>query len=407
MGATDNLDKRASFSNYGTGLDLMAPGVNILSTYKDVSPNDNRNIDVVTMSGTSMATPHVAGVAALVFASTIDQIYDADHDGIWDASEVKTKLQSTAKDLGTPGKDNQYGYGIVDAVKATTGSVDDMPPTISSLTPSDGAILATTAATISATVTDASGIGSIQMQLDFVNVIPAIAGATVSYQTTGLSEGSHQVFLTAADTLGNTAPTKTWTFTVDTIAPAQVTDLAATTVSTTTINLQWTPVSDAATYNVYRGGLKVGSPIANSFSDTGLTPSTTYLYTVSAVDSAGNIGEASDSVSAKTLDAPQMRVSSIVMGLKTFGSYTYATATVKIVDSGNNPISGATVTGKWSSATTDSDTAKTNTAGTVVVQSNNIRNAPKGTTFTFTVTGVTLVGYTFVPSSGDTNSIKK
>ena len=106
VGATDSLDRRASFSNYGTGLELMAPGVNILSTYKDVSPNDNRNIDVVTMSGTSMATPHVAGVAALVFASPIDQIYDADHDGVWDASEVRTKLQSTANDLGTSGKDN-------------------------------------------------------------------------------------------------------------------------------------------------------------------------------------------------------------------------------------------------------------------------------------------------------------
>lgn len=102
-----------------------------------------------------------------------------------------------------------------------------------------------------------------------------------------------------------------------------------------------------------------------------------------------------------------MHVSNIVMALKTFGSYTYATATVKIVDAGNNPLSGATVTGKWSSATTDSDTAKTNTAGNVVLQSNNVRNAAKGTTFTFKVTGVTLAGYTFVPSSGDTNSIKK
>ena len=102
-----------------------------------------------------------------------------------------------------------------------------------------------------------------------------------------------------------------------------------------------------------------------------------------------------------------MHVASIVMALKTSVFNTYATATIKIVDANNNPVSGATVTGKWSSATQDSDTAKTNTAGTVVVQSNNVRNAAKGTTFTFTVTGVTLAGYTFVPSSADTNSIKK
>jgi subtilisin len=407
VGATDSLDKRAGFSNYGTGLELMAPGVNILSTYKDVSPNDNRNIDVVYMSGTSMATPHVAGVAALVFASPIDQIYELDHDGVWDASEVRTKLQSTASDLGASGKDIQYGYGLVDAVKATTGSVDNAPPTISNITPSDGAIINTAAPTISATVIDASGIGLIQMQLDGGNVIPAITGATVSYQTTGLSEGTHPVSLTAADTLGNTSPTKTWVFTIDTTPPTQVTDLAVNSATTTSINLGWTTVSGAVKYNVYRDGLKVGTPTANSFSDTGLTPSTSYIYTVSAVDSAGNLGIASGSVAAKTNDAQQMHVSNIVMALKTSGFNTFATATIKIVDTGNNPISGATVTGKWSIATQDSDTANTNSAGTVVVQSNNVRNAQRGTTFTFTVTAVTLTGYSFSPSSADTNTIKK
>ena len=411
VGATDSLDKKASFSNYGTGLDIMAPGVNILSTYKDVSPNDNRNIDVVTMSGTSMATPHVAGVAALVFSSPIDKIYDADDDNVWDASEVRAKLQATALDLGTTGKDNTYGYGLVDAVKATTGSVDNVPPTISSLTPSDGAFIKTAAPTISATVSDASGINSnsIHMQLDGVDVDPInYNGATVSYQANSLSDRSYTASLTAADILGNTG-TKTWTFTVDTIPPsAQVTDLAVTTVSTTTINLQWTTVSDAATYNVYRDDLQIGTPTANSYySDTGLTPSTTYSYSVKAVDNAGNEGKASNIVTPTTSAAVTMHVASIVMAIKTTFINTYATATIKIVDANNNPISGATVTGKWSSATTDSDTAKTNTAGTVLVQSNNVRNARTGTTYTFTVTGVTLAGYTFTQSSSDTNTIKK
>jgi subtilisin family serine protease len=59
VGATSSSDARASFSNYGTCLDLFAPGVSILSAY---NPSDGAT---TTMSGTSMASPHVAGAAAL------------------------------------------------------------------------------------------------------------------------------------------------------------------------------------------------------------------------------------------------------------------------------------------------------------------------------------------------------
>ncbi|MFF3338139.1 S8 family peptidase [Streptomyces flavidovirens] len=75
VGATDSSDRRASFSNYGTCLDLFAPGVNVTSAWKD---NDTATS---TISGTSMAAPHTAGVAALYVSAnptaTPAQVRDA------------------------------------------------------------------------------------------------------------------------------------------------------------------------------------------------------------------------------------------------------------------------------------------------------------------------------------------
>jgi len=81
-------------------------------------------------------------------------------------------------------------------------------------------------------------------------------------------------------------------------APA---NLLATAVSTTEINLSWSAVSEAVSYKVYRAGVLITFPTTTSYSDTGLTPETTYSYTVSAVNSLGGESSQSSPVSATTL----------------------------------------------------------------------------------------------------------
>lgn len=100
ISATDINDNVASWSNYGSEIELAAPGVNILSTYMGGG--------YALMSGTSMACPHVSGTAALVFARHPE----------WDNRYVRKVLQKTAEDLGPPGWDPYYGFGLVDAEKA-------------------------------------------------------------------------------------------------------------------------------------------------------------------------------------------------------------------------------------------------------------------------------------------------
>ncbi len=101
VGAVDTSGVRASFSNYGPKLDLVAPGVMILSTV----PFLNR---YQSLNGTSMATPHVSGVAALILSKNPNLT----------PAEVRGILTGTAIDMGELGKDWFYGYGLVNSYRA-------------------------------------------------------------------------------------------------------------------------------------------------------------------------------------------------------------------------------------------------------------------------------------------------
>lgn len=109
VSATDASNALASWSSRGPEVDLAAPGVSIYSTYK--------NKTYATLSGTSMAAPHVAGAAALLLNTPVGSA-DLNGNGTWDPSEVLARLQATATDLGAAGVDSLYGAGLLNAYAA-------------------------------------------------------------------------------------------------------------------------------------------------------------------------------------------------------------------------------------------------------------------------------------------------
>ena len=104
--ATNRTDAPASFTTFGEWVELAAPGVDIYSTIWDNS--------YAYMSGTSMSTPHVAGVASLILSQFPSMT----------GNQLRLQLRYTADDLGDPGFDIYYGYGRINARRA----VEEVPP---------------------------------------------------------------------------------------------------------------------------------------------------------------------------------------------------------------------------------------------------------------------------------------
>jgi hypothetical protein len=185
----------------------------------------------------------------------------------------------------------------------------------------------------------------------------------------------------------------------DTTPPAAPTNLDATAVGPSRIDLDWDDNSepDLDSYNVYRDTVQIASDVSQSqYSDETCSPNTTYCYTVTAVDTSENESDHSNQDCATTPDAgPTMHVDSITVTIvPVAGPRSKAVAEVVILDEFGAPVENATVSGTFTGDISDSGSDDTDQNGLAVIESGAANNV---TSVTFCVDGVTHATLTYAP----------
>lgn len=187
VSALDSNDALPSWSSFGSHVMLAAPGVNILTTHVGGGYG--------YASGTSLATPLVSGVAALVVGARPELTN----------SEVRQVLQGTATDLGTAGYDQSFGYGRVDAyaaVKFAAGlqAADITAPLVRLSAPSPASGLVD----VLVDATDDVGVARVELYLDGARIGTSTAGSVAfGWDTRTVADGDHVLEARAYDAAGN------------------------------------------------------------------------------------------------------------------------------------------------------------------------------------------------------------
>lgn len=211
VAASDSSDRQASFSNYGSCVDLYAPGVGITSAYHTSSTATG------AMSGTSMAAPHAAGAAAVLLSQT-PSLTPAQVAGTLTANATAGVVSGSS--TGTP---NRLLHSAAAAAAAPVASA----PTVTATAPAAKATAVAVGANVTATFSaPVQGVGSSTFVLKNAagNAVPAVVSYNSTTRTATLDPASNLpadtlytatlVGGTAAirDTAGTPLVTKSWTF---------------------------------------------------------------------------------------------------------------------------------------------------------------------------------------------------
>lgn len=186
VSATNSSDLRPSWSNFGSYVDLAAPGENVLTLQGGAS--------YASWSGTSFSSPIASGVAALMISA----------NPALSNQEAVDLLLRNADDIGSAGYDTSFGYGRVNAYRAVAaavaaGSVDRTPPVATIQSPADGAVVSGTVPVI---LSAADNIGVVRVEL-WIDGVPygqvAASSASFGWDSTLVSDGSHSIEARAYD----------------------------------------------------------------------------------------------------------------------------------------------------------------------------------------------------------------
>ncbi|MGZ8783433.1 MAG: S8 family serine peptidase, partial [Gaiellaceae bacterium] len=187
VGSTTNTDARSSFSNYGTCLDVFAPGSGITSAWYTSSTATN------TISGTSMASPHVAGALALYLQTNPTASPAAAMQALV-ANATLNKVTSAG--TGSP---NRLLYSLFGA--APPG--DTTPPTTSIGSPTSGATVGGTV-TVSASASDNVGVSRVELYVDgSLHSTDTSSPYSFAWNTATVANGGHSLQTRAHDAAGN------------------------------------------------------------------------------------------------------------------------------------------------------------------------------------------------------------
>ncbi len=346
VSAVDQTTAKAWFSNYGSYIDVAAPGVSILSTYL----SDGFG----SMSGTSMASPHVAGVAALIEGAA---------PGLTPA-QVEQALVASATDLGTPGRDDVFGHGLVDAPRAVqaANSLENgtLPPaedpvtvpgapTIGTPVPGPGAVAVRWTAPVDNGGAAISGY-TVRAYRDGGLVQTATASPhAVSLAVSGLTNGRPHTFtVTAVNAAGAGTPsahsaavTPTAPVTVPAAPVMGKPDLGNSAVRVRWVAPAWNGGSPVTGYTVrvYRGGTPVTAvnTTATELLVRNLTNGTAYSFTVAARNVVGTSPVANVTATPRTVaSAPRI-------GTPTAGAGAATVRWAAPASNGGAPLTGYTV----------------------------------------------------------------
>jgi len=301
VAATDETDNGASFTSYGTWVDISAPGNNIYATYHDhLDPNTNY---WASLSGTSMASPMAAGVAGLIWSQNPG----------WTATQVQTQLYNTSDNI-TAELAAKYvgkmGVGRVNSYAAVNTGPPPAPVANFSGSPTSGT------APLNVNFTDLSTGSITSWSWDFGDLGTSTAqNPSHSYA----AAGTYTVSLTVTGPGGSDGETKTNYITVNPcVAPVA--------------NFSGTPTSGNAPLNVNFTDLSTGSPTSWSwdFGDAGTStaqnPSHSYAaagtYTVSLTATNGCGSDGETKTAYITVSAPAWTTITSDNFETNFGSYT-------------------------------------------------------------------------------------